>query len=145
SHPRATYRVLSWAVAAALVVAVGGGFAPVRTATVPQDAIVGAVVDGHVRSLMTDHLFDIRSTDQHTVKPWFLGKLDFAPPVVDLASIGFPPVGVSLDSPRGQPAAALVYQRQQHTINVFISPVSPRSDESGAIEGRTDRGFHVHH
>jgi anti-sigma factor RsiW len=143
SHPRATYRVLSWAVAAALVVAVGGGFALVRTATVRQDAIVGAVVDGHVRSLMADHLFDVRSTDQHTVKPWFLGKLDFAPPVVDLSPIGFPLVGGRLEYLSGRPVAALVYQRQQHTINVFVAPAGTESPDP--INARTLRGFHVHH
>jgi anti-sigma factor RsiW len=143
SHSRATYRVLSWAAAAALVVAVGGGFALVRTATVRQDAIVHAVVDGHVRSLMADHLFDVRSTDQHTVKPWFLGKLDFAPPVVDLSPIGFPLVGGRLEYLSGRPVAALVYQRQQHTINVFVAPAGTESPD--AIDARTLRGFHVHH
>jgi anti-sigma factor RsiW len=138
-------RLVPWAAAAMLALSVGGGITFVRFSSTRDHAMVEEAVNGHVRSLMAEHLFDVRSTDQHTVKPWFLGKLDFAPPVVDLASIGFPLVGGRLDYLRGQPAAALVYQRQQHTINVFISPVSPRSDESGAIEGRTDRGFHVHH
>src|SRR5262249_13025986 len=92
---------------------------------------------------MAEHLFDVRSTDQHTVKPWFLGKLDFAPPVVDLAAVGFPLVGGRLDYVGGQPAAALVDKRQKHTIHVFVSPSSDR--QGGALDAQSLRGFHVRH
>jgi len=138
-----TRRILTWAAAAALIISVGGGLTLVRTASGRRDAMVEQVVDGHVRSLMADHLFDVRSTDQHTVKPWFLGKLDFSPTVVDLAAIDFPLVGGRLDYLSGRPVAALVYQRRQHTINVFVSPADNASSE--ATEARTVRGFHVHH
>jgi anti-sigma factor (TIGR02949 family) len=142
SRSRLASRFLPLAAAATLLVSVGIGAAVMRLGPATSTAMVDQVVDGHIRSLMADHLFDVQSTDQHTVKPWFLGKVDFAPPVVDLSSIGFPLVGGRLDYLGGQPVAALVYQRQKHTINVFVSP-EKGGDPSDAV--RSARGFHVHH
>jgi anti-sigma factor RsiW len=148
SRPRSSWTSpwLPWAAAAILMVSVGGsalimrGSPQARTLN-PIDSLSEAVVDSHVRALMGDHLFDVRSTDQHTVKPWFLGKVDFSPPVEDLAAIGFPLTGGRLDYIAGRPAAALVYARGQHTINLFVWP--EESTGASSTNGRAIRGFHV--
>jgi len=100
--------------------------------------ITAELIDAHVRSLQPGHLIDVQSTDQHTVKPWFDGKLDFIPPVSDYSEQGFPLVGGRLDVVDGHNMAALVYSRRKHFINLFVWPYREKesnSDNSGSRQG----------
>jgi len=103
------------------------------------EVAVAAAVDAHLRSLQPGHLVDVESTDQHTVKPWFDGKLDFAPPVRDFAANGFPLEGGRLDVIGGRTVAALVYGRRKHLISVFVEKSTPNAPSKGSGEAQ---GYH---
>ena len=126
---------LSAAVAASLVIAV------VRNDQNQQ--IASDVVSAHLRSLQAGHLTDVETSDQHTVKPWFNGKLDVAPPVIDLTAQGFTLIGGRLDYINGQPVASIVYRRRKHVINLFVA------QQLGAavhgVKDETVQGFNIRH
>jgi anti-sigma factor RsiW len=87
-----------------------------------RQTVLNEIVSAHLRSLQGDHLIDVQSGDQHTVKPWFNGRLDVAPPVIDLTAQGFTLLGGRLDYLAAKPVAAIVYRRRIHVINLFVSP-----------------------
>jgi anti-sigma factor RsiW len=106
-----------------------------------SNTLVDEVIANHVRSLLATHLVDVASSDQHTVKPWFDGKIDFAPEVRDLSRDGFPLIGGRLDYLNGKTVVALVYHRNKHPINVFIMPATTGRDTLPSATIR--RGYNV--
>src|SRR6516225_7014187 len=125
--------MLSAALAASLVVFVARGDQNQR--------IDAELVSAHLRSLQSGRLIDVQSSDQHTVKPWFNGRLEVSPPVIDLAAEGFTLVGGRLDYIDARPSASLVYKRRAHVINVFIAE-APVGDREGKLEPQL-HGFNI--
>jgi anti-sigma factor RsiW len=106
-----------------------------------EQRIMSEVVSAHLRSLQAGHLTDVISTDQHTVKPWFNGRLDVSPPVIDLTALGFTLVGGRLDYVDARAIGAVVYRRRQHVINLFVSQTPNIERRSAKTE--TVQGFNI--
>lgn len=144
--PRKTWLAAFWkqgaaALAGAAVCAAALAIFPALTHRVDAPGATAAeVLDGHLRALQAGRLFDVQSSDQHTVKPWFQGRTDFSPPVPDLTNDGFALVGGRLEVIHQQTAAAIVYRRRQHVISLYVMP-GGRADT--APESREIGGYHL--
>ncbi|MFL6721375.1 MAG: anti-sigma factor family protein [Sphingomonas sp.] len=133
--PRPAPRLPGW-LAPGLAGALAASLAMVLFVPLPaQSGIDQQLVSSHVRSLQPGHLTDVQTTNQHIVKPWFNGKIDFAPPVPELAPQGFPLIGGRLDSIGGKTVAAIVYRRRLHTVNLYVWPEKSGAEHDAAQEG----------
>jgi anti-sigma factor RsiW len=131
---------LAASIALAMLVS-AGGMHLIDQQSSEADVLADELVSSHIRSLEANHLYDVQSTDQHTVKPWFAGRLSFSPPVKDLAEQGFPLLGGRLDYLGRRQVAALIYRRGGHIINLFIWPAS--DPNAGVSSGPTEQGYHI--
>jgi anti-sigma factor RsiW len=132
---------LGFAASMAFAVVITWGVALRFNAASEDEFLTEEIISGHVRSLMANHMADVASSDQHTVKPWFNGKLDFSPEVLDLTAQDFPLVGGRLDYINNRPVAALVYRHRKHFINVFIWPDESR--EKNLVRTKTKQGYNL--
>ena len=134
-RPANDNRLLRW-LGPALAGAVAASLAMVTLLPPGADSVVDQeIVSSHVRSLQPGHLTDVQTTNQHIVKPWFNGRIDFSPPVPELADQGFPLAGGRLDSINGKTVAAIVYHRRLHTVNLFVWPAQDATERSFVKDG----------
>ena len=138
-----SWRWLAFGTSLAFIAVIIWSLAFTKSRPSTDELLAQEIVSGHVRSLMASHLTDVPSSDQHTVKPWFDGKLDFSPTVTDLAARGFHLIGGRLDYIGNRPVAALVYQRRQHLINLFIYPSIDEPNKGNKIAIR--QGYNLIH
>ena len=139
--PSRRWLLQGFAVGSALSAAVAVGVVAVVTHTAQDDRLLGDALSAHLRSLQSSHLTDVAAADRQTLRPWFNGKVAVAPPVIDLAAKGFTLVGGRLDVLDGKPAAAMVYRRGEHVINLFVSAASTTGHV--AAEAETLQGYSV--
>lgn len=132
-----------FAVGTALSAALAASIVLTVVRTDQEQTVANEVVSAHIRSLQAGHLMDVETSDQHTVKPWFNGKLDVAPPVVDLTAQGFKLLGGRLDYIDGEPVASVIYQRRKHIINLFVAQRLGASHARTRIEAI--QGYNVRH
>jgi anti-sigma factor RsiW len=119
--------------------------AAIQYASVGEDEATGErVIAGHARSVVTGHLADVASSDQHSVKPWLSSRLDYSPPVTDLTGAGFPLVGGRLDYLDQRPVAVLVYRHREHMINLFVWPLQ-EGTRAQSVHSLAKRGYNVLH
>jgi anti-sigma factor RsiW len=143
-QPRMTSRrdmLKGFAMGSALSALAATGLVAVVLRADDEQRILSDVVSAHLRSLQAGHLTDVVSSDQHTVKPWFNGRLDVAPPVIDLAAQGFTLVGGRLDYVDTRAIGAVIYRRRQHVINLFVAQTATTEHRPPRTE--TVQGFNV--
>lgn len=139
--PSRRWLLQGFALGSALSAAAAIGVVAVVTHTAEDDRLLGDALSAHLRSLQSSHLTDVAAADRQTLRPWFNGKVAVAPPVIDLAAKGFTLVGGRLDVLDGKPAAAMVYRRGEHVINLFVSAASTTGHV--AAKGETMQGYSV--